>query len=122
MKGDAVVLVEGPFDWLTAVGWGFDTAALLGTRVSERVLRQLDRFSQVYLALDNDDVGQAAMQDLAEILGPRAIAVHLPAGVSDVSALAQEGGRPAFISCILRAASDARAGQSTYDPAAGRAA
>lgn len=122
VKGDAVVLVEGPFDWLTAVGWGFDTAALLGTRMSERVLRQLDRFSQVYLALDNDDAGQAAMQDLAEILGPRAIAVHLPAGVSDVSALAQEGGRPAFISCILRAASDARARQSTCEPAAGRAA
>jgi len=125
VKGDAVVLVEGPFDWLTAVGWGFDTAALLGTRVCERVLRQLDRFSQVCLALDNDDAGQAAMQDLAEILGPRAIAVHLPAGVSDVSALAQEGGRPAFISCILRAANESRAPGARgaqCDPAAGRAA
>ena len=122
VKGDAVVLVEGPFDWLTAVGWGFDTAALLGTRMSERVPRQLDRFSQVYLALDNDEAGQAATRDLTEVLGPRAIPVHLPVGVSDVSALAQEGGRPAFISCILRAASDARARQSTYDPAAGRAA
>jgi len=122
VKGDAVVLVEGPFDWLTAVDWGFDTAALLGTRVSARVLRQLDRFAQVYLALDNDDAGQAAMQDLTEVLGQRSIPVHLPTGVSDVSALAQEGGRPAFISCILRAASDARARQSTCDPAAGRAA
>lgn len=122
VSGDAVVLVEGPFDWLTAVGWGFDTAALLGTRMSERVLRQLDRFSQVYLALDNDDAGQAATRDLTEVLGPRAIPVHLPVGVSDVSALAQEGGQPTFISCILRAASDARARQSTYDPAAGRAA
>ena len=122
VKGDAVVLVEGPFDWLTAVGWGFDTAALLGTRVSERVLRQLDRFAQVYLALDNDDAGREAMRDLAEVLGPRAIPVQLPPGVSDVSALAQEGGRPAFISCILRAASDARARQSTCEPVAGRAA
>lgn len=122
VKGDAVILVEGPFDWLTAVGWGFDTAALLGTRVSERLLRQLDRFSQVYLALDNDDAGRAAMQDLAEVLGPRAIPVHLPAGVCDVSALAQEGGRPAFISCIMRATSEARARQSQCEPAAGRAA
>ncbi len=122
MKGDAVVLVEGPFDWLTAVGWGFDAAALLGTRMSERVLRQLDRLSQVYLALDNDEVGRDAVRNLTEVLGPRAIPVHLPSGASDVSALAQEGGRPAFISCILRAASDARARQSTCDPAAGRAA
>ncbi|MBI2765438.1 MAG: toprim domain-containing protein [Chloroflexi bacterium] len=122
VKGDAVVLVEGPFDWLTAYGWGFDSAALLGTRVSDRVLRQLDRFAQVYLALDNDEVGRDAVRNLTEVLGPRAIPVHLPSGASDVSALAQEGGRPAFISTILRAASDARARQSTCDPAAGRAA
>jgi DNA primase len=122
VTGDAVVLVEGPFDWLTAVGWGFDAAALLGTRVSDRVLRQLDRFSQVYLALDNDDAGQAAMQDLAEVLGPRAIHVQLPSEVPDVSALAQEGGRAAFISCILRAATEACARKSTCEPAAGRAA
>jgi DNA primase len=122
VKEDAVVLVEGPFDWLMAVGWGFDTAALLGTRMSERVVRQLDRFTRIYLALDNDDAGQAAMQDLTEVLGERAIPAHLPPGVSDVSALAQEGGRPAFISCILRAASDGHARQSTRDPAARRAA
>ncbi len=122
IAGDAVVLVEGPFDWLTAVGWGFDTAALLGTRVSERVLRQLDHFSQVYLALDNDEAGVDAVRNLTEVLGRRAIPVHLPAGLSDVSALAHHGGRPAFISCILRAATEARARPSTCDPAAGRAA
>ncbi|MGE5595542.1 MAG: toprim domain-containing protein, partial [Hyphomicrobiales bacterium] len=122
VKGDAVILVEGPFDWLTAVGWGFDSAVLLGTRVSERVLRQLDRFSQVYLALDNDDAGQAAMRALAEVLGNRAIPVHLPPRVADLSDLARQGGRPAFISCIVRASTEARARQSACDPAAGRAA
>lgn len=122
VTGDAVVLVEGPFDWLTAVGWGFDAAALLGTRTSERVLRQLDRFGQVYLALDNDEAGHDATGNLTEILGNRAIPVHLPPGVSDVSALAKEGRRATFISCILRAASDARARGTQCDPAAGRAA
>lgn len=122
VPSEAVVLVEGPFDWLAAVGWGFDAAALLGTRLSDRVLRQLDRFTQVYLALDNDDAGRDARRNLADVLGQRAIPVHLPPGVSDVSALAQDGGRPAFISCILRATSDAPARQSTCDPAAGRAA
>lgn len=122
VTGDAVVLVEGPFDWLTAGGWRFDAAALLGTRLSDRVLRQLDRFTQVYLALDNDEAGHEAVLNLIEVLGPRAIPVRLPPGVTDVSALAHHGGRPAFISCILRAASEARARQSTCDPAAGRAA
>ena len=122
VKGDAVVLVEGPFDWLTAVGWGFDAAGLLGTRVNERVFRQLDRFAQVYLALDNDDAGQTAMRDLAEVLGPRAIPVYLPPRVADLGDLARQGGRSAFISCILRAATEARARQSACDPAAGRAA
>lgn len=122
ISGDAVVLVEGPFDWLTAVGWGFDTAALLGTRFTERVLSQLDPFTQVYLALDNDEAGQDAMRNLTAVLGHRAIPVHLPPSVTDVSALAEQGGRPAFISCILRAASDARARRTQCDPAAGRAA
>ncbi|MCL4230946.1 MAG: toprim domain-containing protein [Dehalococcoidia bacterium] len=122
VTGEAVVLVEGPFDWLTAVGWRFDAAALLGTRLSDRVLRQLDRFTQVYLALDNDEAGRDAVRELTEVLGPRAIPVHLPPGVSDVSALAKQGGRSAFISCILRAATDAHARQSTCDHAAGRAA
>ncbi len=122
VKGDAVVLVEGPFDWLTAVGWGFDAAALLGTRVSERVLRQLDHFTQVYLVLDNDEAGRESVRNLTELLGPRAIPVYLPPRVADLSDLARQGGRPAFISCILRAASEARARQSTCDPAAGRAA
>jgi DNA primase len=122
VKGDAVVLVEGPFDWLTAVAWGFDTAALLGTRVSGRVLRQLDRFAQVYLALDNDEAGQDATRNLTEVLGHRAIPVPLPPDIADLSDLAQQRGRPAFISCILRAATEARDRQSSCDPAAGRAA
>lgn len=122
VKGDAVVLVEGPFDWLTAVGWGFDTAALLGTRVSERIIRQLDRFSQVYVALDNDEAGRDATRNLTDVLGHRAIPVYLPPRVADLSDLAQQGGRPAFISCILRAASEARARGAECDPAGGRAA
>jgi len=35
-QGEAVVVTEGPFDWLTAVEWGFWSVALLGTRVPGR--------------------------------------------------------------------------------------
>lgn len=108
VAGDAVVVVEGPFDWLTAIEWGFAAAALLGTRVSDRAEQQLDRFDQVYLALDNDEAGQQATVELAERLGHRAIPVRLPPGVHDVSSLAQNGGRAAFTRCILQAGRQAR--------------
>lgn len=32
VRGAVLVLVEGPFDWLTARGWGLPAVALLGTR------------------------------------------------------------------------------------------
>lgn len=108
VDGDAVILVEGPFDWLTAIEWGFAAAALLGTRVSDRAEQQLGRFEQVYLALDNDEAGQQAAAELAGRLGHRAIRVHLPPGVHDVSSLAQNGGRAAFIRCVLQAGREAR--------------
>lgn len=108
VAGDAVVVVEGPFDWLTAIEWGFASVALLGTRVSDQAERRLDRFGQVYLALDNDEAGQQATAELAEHLGHRPIPVRLPPGVHDVSSLAQNGGRAAFIRCILRAGREAR--------------
>lgn len=108
IEGDAVVVVEGPFDWLTAVEWGFAAGALLGTRVSDRAVRQLDRFEQVYLALDNDAAGWQATAELAERLGHRAIPVRLPSGVHDVSSLGQNGGRAAFTRCILQAGREAR--------------
>lgn len=108
VEGDAVVVVEGPFDWLTAAGWGFAAGALLGTRVSERAEHQLDRFEQVYLALDDDAAGQQATAELVERLGHRAIPVRLPSGVDDVSSLAQNGGRAAFIRCFLQAGREAR--------------
>jgi DNA primase len=110
-EGDAVVLVEGPFDWLIAVEWGFAAGALLGTRVSGPAERQLDRFEQVYLAFDNDVAGQQATAELVARLGERAIPVWLPPGVPDVSSLAHHGGRGAFIQCILRAGREAPARQ-----------
>lgn len=122
VESEAVVVVEGPFDWLTAVEWGFAAAALLGTRVSDRAERQLDRFEQVYLALDNDETGERAMVEFAERLVHRAIPVRLPPGVHDVSSFAQKGGRAAFARCILQAGREARARQARATAIGQRAA
>jgi DNA primase len=93
-----VILVEGVFDWLTLVQWGFPALALVGTRVRPEVLRALGaRFERVYLALDADDAGQQAAAAIATALGSRAVTVRLPHGIKDVAELApRPDGRAVF--------------------------
>jgi len=108
-KGEVVVVTEGPFDWLTAVEWGFWAVALLGTRVPGKVAQSLERFEDVYLVLDPDEAGQEATKELHERLGDRAIPVALPAGVSDLNGLGRRpDGRSILTRCILQAGREAR--------------
>jgi len=108
-NGEAVVVTEGPFDWLTAVEWGFWSVALLGTRVPGRAAQLLERFEAIYLVLDPDEAGRAATAELCERLGDRAIPVALPPGVADLNSLGcRRYGRSAFTRCILEAGRQAR--------------
>ncbi len=103
-----VFLTEGPFDWLTLLGWGLPACALLGTHAGGGVLRQLDRARSVVLVMDNDDPGREAAAKLREALGERARILELPEGASDVNELAmQPGGREAFFRLL-----DAERGES----------
>lgn len=99
------VLVEGVFDWLALVQWGFPALALVGTHVRPAVIRTLGaRFSWIYLALDADDAGQQTAAVIAEALGPRAVRVSLPAGVKDVAELASKPiGRAMFANALRQA-------------------
>ena len=109
-KGEAVVVTEGPFDWLTAVEWGFWAVALLGTRVPGKVAQSLERFEDVYLVLDPDEAGREATEELHERLADRAVPVALPPGVSDLNGLGlRPDGRSIFARCILQAGHEARA-------------
>lgn len=108
-QGEAVVVTEGPFDWLTAVEWGFCAVALLGTRVPGKMAQSLERFEDVYLVLDPDEAGREATAELCKRLGDRAIPVALPPGAADLSSLGcQRDGRSAFTRCILDAGREAR--------------
>ena len=105
VQGPAVVVTEGPFDWLTAVEWNLPAVALLGTRVSTRVAQQMDRFERVYLTLDGDDAGREATAELLDRLGERAIPVTLPSGAADLNDLhRQPDGGAAFLRCLRQAA------------------
>ena len=100
----AVVLTEGPFDWLTACNWGLHSVALLGTHASRDALGTLRSFRRVYLALDADGAGRRATASLASELGARAVVVPLPQGVHDLNELGcRRGGRDAFLRSLYEA-------------------
>jgi len=95
---EAVVVTEGPFDWLTACSWAIPAVALLGTHVSQPAVQALRLFARCYVALDADDPGRRAAAALAADLGPRAAPVTLPRGVHDLNELGQRrDGRAVFL-------------------------
>ncbi|MDP2949773.1 MAG: CHC2 zinc finger domain-containing protein [Chloroflexota bacterium] len=101
VRGDEVVVTEGPFDWLTGIQWNLPTVALLGTHTSRSTVQTLARFRRVYLALDADEAGHRAAARLTSALRPRAIAVELPPGVHDLNDLGRSpAGREAFQRCL----------------------
>ncbi len=100
----AVVVVEGPFDWLTACEWEIPAVALVGTHASRRTLAALRGFRTVYLALDGDGPGRRASAQLASALGGRALTIALPGGAHDLNELGQRrGGRDAFLVALAEA-------------------
>ena len=103
------VVAEGLFDWLALTGWGLPAVAALGTQGMERVASALRGCPRVLLAFDSDDAGREATERLLTLLGRRAAAVALPAGVGDVAELAAlPHGRPAFLRLLSQAARSAR--------------
>ena len=107
-----VVLTEGLFDRLALSKWGIPSCAALGTQGLERIARRLRRFRRVLLAFDADDAGRTTTARLRDLLGPRAVAVSLPAGIGDVGELAAlPGGEAAFRISLRAALRWARTGQ-----------
>lgn len=84
-----VCVVEGPFDWLTLVNWGFATRGLLGSHLKREHEHEFDSFERIYLVMDNDQEGRTACRALSEEFGSRARVVRLPQGIKDVNELAQ---------------------------------
>ena len=102
-------VTEGVFDWIALTGWGFPACAALGTQGVERVADALRGSARVFLAFDADDAGREATERLLTLLGRRAAAVALPAGVGDVAELAAgPHGRAAFLRLLSLAALSAR--------------
>lgn len=97
-------VVEGPFDWLAAVGWGLPAIALCGPALPADRLGFLAGAGTVWLALDGDAAGRAAATRLGEAIGPvpgqRWLALDLPPGADLAELACRPGGREAFFALV----------------------
>ncbi len=84
-KSDAIVIVEGYMDVITAHQYGFtNVVASMGTAIGEKHVNIIKRFTKnVKLALDSDSAGEEAMQRCAALensLGSEIKVVRMPEG------------------------------------------
>ena len=104
----SILLMEGYMDVITAHQFGFtQSVASMGTAVTQSQAQKLKRFSDtIYLALDNDEAGQTAIERSFETLhqvGFKVLIVQL--SEKDPADFLQENGPEAFQACIEAAES-----------------
>ncbi|HET8630724.1 MAG TPA: toprim domain-containing protein, partial [Thermomicrobiales bacterium] len=96
-------VVEGVFDWLTAVEWGLPACSPGGTALAAGRLGALAGAARLYGVFDGDAAGRAAAARYARHFAGRWRTVRLPAGC-DLNDLGRRpGGRARFLA-RLRAA------------------
>lgn len=114
---DAVIVVEGYFDAITAHRYGFqNTVATLGTALTERQGKLLVRFTdsrRVYLCFDSDSAGEKAVSrgmetltQIAEGIGIEMRVIRVPGGKDPDECLRSkdaDAGAAGFASCIENA-------------------
>jgi DNA primase len=102
-RGHEVFLIEGVFDWLTAVSWSLPACCACGTDLPPDRLGWLARARTVFGVLDGDSAGRAGAERFAEMLGSRWRPITLPEGC-DLNDLARQAdGRKQFFALVAEA-------------------
>ncbi len=96
----AVFLVEGVFDYLTAVSWKLPAFSPCGTYLPPDRLGFLARAEVIYGVLDGDEAGQEAAQRFGRTLGPRFCPLRLPDGCDFNDLACQPHGRQQFFQLL----------------------
>jgi len=96
----AVFLVEGVFDYLTAVSWKLPTLSPCGTYLPPDRLGFLSRAEVIYGVLDGDEAGQDAAERFGRILSPRFCPLRLPDGCDLNDLACQPRGRQQFFELL----------------------
>src|SRR5207245_7294550 len=98
-----VFLVEGAFDWLTAVSWNLPAFSTCGTDFPADRLGWLARARVIFGVLDADRGGREAAERLQSVLGRRWLPIALPEG-EDLNDLGRRpGGRAALFRLVAQA-------------------
>ena len=108
----AVVVVEGPFDWLAMVCAGLPAVATLGAAPRGMATR-LGQYQRVYLAFDADDAGSQYGAGFEAVLGERALRVALPEGCDPAGIAARRDGLAELRRAVVAAARSRPGAQPT---------
>ena len=100
----AVVVTEGPFDWLTLVKWSFPACYVGGGGIPAELLDWIAAARIVYLALDPDEAGNKLAHALQRRIGERACPVELPQGMDPGELGTIPDGYTVFQRCLRHAA------------------
>jgi len=98
-----VFLVEGVFDYLTAVSWKLPAFSPCGTYLPRERLGFLARAAVIYGVLDGDDAGQRAAERFAQTLGRRFCPLRLPDGCDLNDLACRSHGRQQFFELVAAA-------------------
>jgi DNA primase len=85
-----VFVVEGAFDWLTLVEWGYLAVALLGSHLKQELVSELANAQRIFIVTDSDEPGRKCAHQLAATIGKRARIVLPLLNVKDVNELAMK--------------------------------
>src|SRR5207244_9727101 len=99
-----VFLIEGAFDWLTAVSWNLPAFSTCGTDFPADRLGWLARARVIFGVLDADRGGHEAAQRFGAVLGARWRPLELPPGLD----LHELGCRPDARRQLFRLVAEAR--------------
>jgi DNA primase len=103
-----VYLIEGAFDWLTAVGWRLAAFSTCGTDFPRDRLGWLARAETVFGVLDADKAGREASERLGAAFGARWRPIALPEGC-DLNDLGRRpDGRALFFQLVAGAVRETR--------------
>ena len=99
-----VFVVEGTFDLLTLIQWGYPAVAIIGTHLKAESVAELAFAERIYIVTDSDEPGRASAQKLAQTFGERALIVPPLRDAKDVNELAQrEGAAMVFMNLVQQA-------------------
>lgn len=99
-----VFVVEGPFDWLTLVSWGYASLALMGSHVKDEMVDLLADAERIYVVSHYDEAGQRVARQICEKFEDRAHVVPPLPNAKDVNELASHPrGREVFAQMVDRA-------------------